>query len=329
MYKQNRIKKVVYFSAVLVLIVVIMFSGLQILESTVLHISHDQNGTVESKTITRNGIEYFPRQDLDLYLVMGIDRMGVVEDSGSYLNNGAADSIMLLMFDQTSETINVLALNRDTMVEMPVLGIGGRKAGTTYGQLALAHTYGSGLADSCENTVETVSELLYGINIDHYVSMNMDAISLLNDAVGGVKVEVEEDFSAVDTSIRKGEMVLQGDQALSYVRLRKDVGDQLNISRMERQKKYVHGFMDALKSSMTQNSTFAVKLFDEISPYMVTDCSLTVLSSALERYQDYSLQEIVIPKGENVVGEEYMEFRWDENDLDAIILRMLYAPKKK
>ena len=42
------------------------------------------------------------------------------------------------------------------------------------GQLALAHTYGSGEEDSCENTVLAVENLLYGVGIDHYVSLTMD-----------------------------------------------------------------------------------------------------------------------------------------------------------
>ena len=34
-------------------------------------------------------------------------------------------TVMLLIFDETNEVCNVLHLNRDTMLKMPVLGIGG------------------------------------------------------------------------------------------------------------------------------------------------------------------------------------------------------------
>jgi LCP family protein required for cell wall assembly len=143
---------------------------------------------------------------------------------------------MLVIFDETNLRINMLYLNRDTMLTMPVLGLGGKEAGTYYGQLALAHTYGSGLEDSCENTRNTISAFLGGVRIDHYVSMNMDAVSLLNDLVGGVTVEVTEDFSAVDPTIGMGEVKLMGQQAINYVRTRKGVGDQLNLTRIQRQK---------------------------------------------------------------------------------------------
>ena len=77
--------------------------------------------------------------------------------------------------------------------------------------------------------------------------MNMDAIPILNDAVGGVTVEVTEDFSAVDPSIGMGQVTLRGDQALNYVRTRKDVGDQLNLSRIQRQKQYLEAFAEAFR----------------------------------------------------------------------------------
>lgn len=325
--RRRRIGGYLMTALILVLVIVFVYSGFQILESTVFSKQEHGAAAAPSKTITRDGIEYFPRQDVETYLLMGIDRFGPVEDSGSYNNDGEADTVMVLLFDKKNETASILALNRDTMVEMPVLGIGGKTAGSAIGQLALSHTYGSGLKDSCENVRKTVSDLLLGFEIDHYISMNMDGIALLNDAVGGVKVNVTEDFSAVDPTIGMGETVLTGEQALSYVRLRMDVGDQLNISRMDRQKAYMEGFLTALQEKLSSDSTFAAQLFEEMSDYLVTDCSTTVLTSALERYGEYPLTEIVSPEGDNRRGETYMEFYPQEEALDALILRMFYGPK--
>jgi LCP family protein required for cell wall assembly len=128
---------------------------------------------------------------------------------------------------------SILYLNRDTMVQMPVLGLGGKEAGSVRAQLALAHTYGNGLEESCENTRRTVSDFLNGISIDYYISMRMDAIAMLNDAVGGVTVLVEDDFSQVDSSIPKGLVTLRGEQALNFVRSRKDLGDQLKAAGID------------------------------------------------------------------------------------------------
>ena len=328
MKKHKHIKDAVFFAIILILVLVMLYSGLQILESTVLHHGQADDGTIDSKTVTVDGVAYFPRQDITVVLVMGIDRFGPVEDSGFYTNTGAADVDVLVIFDQTNQEINMLYLNRDTMLTMPALGVGGKPAGTYFGQLALAHTYGSGLEDSCENTLEAVSNFLGGIRIDYYVSMNMDTIAILNDAVGGVTVHVTEDFSKVDPTIGMGEVKLMGQQAINYVRTRKDVGDQLNLTRIERQKDYIVGFADSLREKQEADAGFVMSVYEDVEPYIVTNCSTKVLSSLLSKYASFTMGQILSPKGENVMGEQYFEFYVDEEDLNGLVLRLFYAPKE-
>ena len=326
MRKPKYAKDIGFFCVILILVLVMLFSGLRILESTVL--STETGGEAyHFKTIHRGDTAYFPRQDITSILVLGIDRYGPVVDSGSYNNRGAADMAMVIILDHAAEECRVLQLNRDTMMEIPVLGIGGRKAGTAYGQLALAHTYGSGLEDSCENTAEAVSDFLYGIPMDYYVAMNMDAIPILNDAVGGVTVNVTEDFSTVDPTIRKGTVTLLGDQSINFVRTRKNVGDQLNLSRIQRQKDYVNGFVKAFSDARERDAELVAKLYEDVTDYLVTDISMTVASSLIDRYSGYPIVEVVSPEGENVMGEEYFEYYADQEALDELILRLFYAPK--
>ena len=325
MSRIRHIKQLVFFWILLILVLVMIFSGLRILESTVFH-KPEQVDTYVSRTVTRDGVDYYPRQDMKVMMVLGIDEFGPVKDSGSYNNTGEADMIALLIFDEKNEKCDVICLNRDTMLEMPVLGIGGKQAGTKFGQLALAHTYGSGLEDSCENTRKAVSDFLYGLTVDYYVSLNMDAITILNDAVGGVTVNVTEDFSDVDPTITMGEMTLMGEQALNYVRVRKDVGDQKNISRMKRQEEYIQNFLTAFKIA-AEDELFVLETYDAVSPYIVTDCSAKALTGMISRYAEYTLNEIVSPEGENVMATQYYEFYADEKKLDEMIPRLLYAPK--
>ena len=328
MKRRIRRRDVCLLAVILLLVVVIVYSGLQILEATVLRGNQIPTEPVKTKTITRGGVEYFPRQDITPLLILGIDSYGVVEDSQSYQNTGAADLDLLLVFNESTETYTVLSLNRDTMVEMPVLGVGGKPAGTYYGQLALAHTYGSGLHDSAENARQAISDLLYGIRIDYYAALRMDAVTIINDAVGGVTVNVTEDFSAVDPSITMGLCTLRGQQAVNFVRSRQNVGDQLNLSRMDRQKEYLRGFEEALKAKREADPQFLLTTYEELLPYMVTDCSETVISNLLSRYEGYECREIISPAGENLVGEKYMEFHLDEEKFDELVLRLFYEPKE-
>lgn len=327
MSKRKTRSRVVFALVILILVLIMIYSGLQILEATVFRDAQSGGDSRASKTITRDGVDYFPRQDITVIMVLGIDEEGLVQSSGFNRNYEEADMVMLLILDKKDETYSILALDRDTMVEMPTLDENGKQSGTYYGQLALSHTYGEGLEDSCENSRTTVSNLLYGITIDHYVSMKLDAIAIANDAVGGVTVTVTDDFSAVDESLVMGEITLHGTQAQTFVRSRKNVSDQLNTSRMKRQEEYMSGFMAALHDKLSQNSTFGYDLYDQVSKYVVTDCSVAVLGGLMQRCAEYTLKEIVTPEGEKLLGEKYYELYLDEEALDDLILRLFYAEK--
>ena len=327
MKQKKSFKDIFLLIILLVLVLVILYSGLQILESTVLHPSQDPVAQQTSKTITRDGKEYFPRQDVTVMMVLGIDQYGPVTSSNYYRNNGSADSVMLLIFDESNKDCTVLYLNRDTMLTMDVLGVRGEYAGTTYGQLALAHTYGTGLEDSCENVKNTLMNFIHGLTVDYYVAMNMDAIPILNDAVGGVTVNVTDDFSKVNPTITMGELTLQGDQVIDYVRTRKDVGDQKNVTRMERQKEYVDGFLKALMEKEQEDMEFAVSLYEQVAPYIVTDCSVNTLSGMVDRYAEFTLKEVITPAGENIIEDGHYAFYVDEEKLDELILELFYREK--
>lgn len=319
--------KICIVAVALVLVFVALYSGLQVLESTVFYREDVAVETTSSKTITRDGVDYFPRQDITVLLIMGIDQEGPVKDSMSYNNEGEADVVMLAIFDEVQENYTILALNRDTMLDIPILGLGGKQAGTKFGQLALSHTYGSGLKDSCENTKSAVSNFLGGIYIDYYVAMNMDAVPILNDAVGGVRVTVADDFDDVDPTIQPGEMILKGQQALNFVQIRKGVGNQMNVSRMERQRGYMNGFVEALDQKLHESNTFVLEVYEEVSPYIVSDCSVNTLSALVNRFSDFTILDIVSPEGENILGKEFMEFYADEEALDNLVLQIFYAKK--
>lgn len=328
MIRRKGLKNIAFFCVLLTLVMVMIYAGVQIVESRVNGNPGESPGRVARKTITRDGEKYFQRQDITVMMILGIDQFGPVESSNYYRNNRAADTIMLLVFDEADESCSVLHLNRDTMVDMTVLGVKGEYGGTSYGQLALAHTYGTGLEDSCENMKATLEKVLPGASIDYYMALNMDAVSILNDAVGGVTVDVVDDFSDVNPSITMGEVTLQGQQAIDFVRIRKDVGNQKNVARMKRQEEYVKGFLDQLRQKEARNVNFLLNVYEEAGPYIVTDCSVSTLRKMLEQYTDYEVKEVISPEGNNVKGEEHYEFYADEEKLNELIVRLFYAPKK-
>ena len=287
----------------------------------------EADAPVDGREITYyNGTAYARREDLETVLLLGVDKFEGETPEG-YINNQQADFLLLLVMDKENETCTPIQLNRDTMTQIQILGVTGEPAGTFTGQLALAHTYGSGEEDSCENTVLAVSNLLYGMEIDHYVSLTMDGVALLNDLVGGVTVEVLDDFSGIDDSLMQGEIVtLKGQQALTYVRSRGGMEDSSNLHRMERQRQYLAALQQQLKAAVRQEDGFTLDALLQLNEYMVSDCTVDQLSDLGDSLAAYQVSDILTTPGDAQEGEEFIEFTVDEAALQQLVMDVFYEP---
>lgn len=286
------------------------------------------SGTHNSATQPGKGFEYQDtwysfRDDIQTILVMGLDKYERPEESWGYLNNQQADFLMLLIVDKAAGSCNILHLNRDTMTEINRLGVAGDAAGTFVGQLALAHTYGSGGSDSCLNATKAVSNLLCGIKIDHYITMTMEAVETITDYIGGVEVEILDDFTSIDPDMVQGQKVLlNGKQALSYVRTRRELDDSSNLHRMERQRQFMNAFYQKLLNCGNGDENYLTKMMLSVSDSIVSDCTVNQLSSLMEELGSCSLNAISPLDGEAVKGEEFMEFYVDEQSLKSTIISL-------
>ena len=311
----------------IVLIVCLVVIGLHAFEKYIAGGGDDNRSTYGH--ITYDGKTYAPRTDITTFLMIGVDETGEVTASGDTKNSKMADFITLFVFDKTNKKCTLIHINRDTMMEVPVLGPMGDKAGTRYQQIAYAHTYGSGTEDSCRNTANAVSALLGGVPVNNYISLTMDSVAIANDMVGGVEVEVLDDFSMVDEDLVKGSTVrLMGDQALTYVRGRHNVGDQSNLARMARQKQYMRSFSESLRNAYNANNNIMVDISRELGDYMVTDSSVNDLSRFAEYISSYELAGVISPEGESVKGEKYMEHKINEKALRKMVVEYFYREVK-
>lgn len=273
---------------------------------------------------------YTQREQVETWLLMGVDKFeSQTQQPNSYRNDQQTDFFLLVVMDHEGQICTPIQINRDTMAQLRVLGMGGANVGTTTGQLALAHTYGSGGSDSCRNAVDAVSNFLMGTAIDHYVSLTMDAVAVLNDALGGVTVTVLDDFTGIDDTLKKGENVtLQGKQALTYVRTRKDVADSSNLARQQRQQQYMSAVYQRFMELSEQDEGVFAKAILQVSPYMVSDCTVEQLGRLAATVEAYRVDDILTIEGNAVKGAEYMEFYADEQALTALLLDVLYQKEE-
>lgn len=279
-------------------------------------------------TVYYDGEKYVLKDNLETYLFLGLDKFdGKAPES--YNNDKQADFLTLLVVDNGASSFAALHINRDTITEMDVLGVAGDKIGTVKGQIALAHTYGNGKEVSCRNTAQAVSKLLLNADVDHYVSVTMDAVPIYNDLVGGVTVTVLDDFKGIDSSLIKGETVtLMGEHSLNYVRTRYGLDDSTNNARMKRQRQYIEALYEKTLECIDSDKSFIEKSFLKLTDYIVSDCSANKLQVLMDRLSGYRFDGIYDIDGEVKTGEAFMEFYPVEDSVIETALKLFYELKK-
>ena len=281
-----------------------------------------------SETITYEGVEYVLKKDVQTLLILGLDKFDESIQNDAYTNDQQADFVLLMVIDNANKTCAAIHINRDTMADMNILGVAGERVQTVNQQLALAHTYGNGKEVSCRNTAEAVSRLLMNVRVDHYASLTMDAVPVLNDLVGGVELMVKDDFSDVDPSLVQGATIrLTGEQALRYIRSRYGMDDSSNNARMLRQRQYMEALYQQATAYLENGGDISTEDSLQIADYIVSDQSLEGLRSLFKKISDYEFINIHALEGTIIRGEKYMEFYPDVDALRKMVIDLFYEKK--
>ena len=275
--------------------------------------------------ISYNGQKYQHNDHIRTYLYMGIDKDGPVTEAEDSVSGGQSDAMFLIVVDSEKKTISVLSINRNTMTDVDVYDKDGNFVETRELQICLQHGFGDGMRTSCQRSVDAVSNLLYGEPVSGYIAMNMDAMPMMNDSVGGVTVEVLDDLTSPsrNVSLHKGESVtLNGDEAYVYLRSR-DINEfDSATERLNRQMQYIQAFVKQAKS---KDAATLVSAYNAITDYIVTNVDVPNLVNKLTTYEFDDSRMYTIP-GETQMGEQYEEYHVDEDALYQVMLDIFYKP---
>jgi len=280
------------------------------------------------RLVTYNGKKYRFNTNRTNILCIGKDnkKTGEVSDIGEH---GQADTIILLSIDTETGKMDALPISRDTITDVELYREDGSYHGMEKTQLCLSFAYGAEDAPSCENVVEAVTRLLYGIPVNTYFCIDLGAIPLLNDAVGGVTVNALSDFpNRHGELIKKGTTItLYGTDAEYYVRFRDTDLLDSNNDRMARQKQYLDAFFNTTMAATKKDLNVPLALFDKASANSTTTLNpsrITFLTTTLVNHN--STLGFHSIKGEIVEGDDgFAEFIVDETALYETILDIFYT----
>ena len=161
-------------------------------------------------------------------------------DSRNDGRNGLSDSMILLSINQKSNEIVLTSFMRDSNVQIPGMNE------ETWHKLNWAHSKGG-----AELLMDTL-EFNFGVEIDYYARVNFLSFAKIIDAVGGLQIEITdaEAKAMIDPMAEQNKLLgnekgtdylydggvynMNGNQALAYARIRKNVGD--DFARTDRQR---------------------------------------------------------------------------------------------
>ena len=160
--------------------------------------------------------------------------------------------------------------------------------------------------------------------------MEMDGVPALNDALDGVTVTLEDDFSALDPEMVKGAtLTLHGMQAEYFVRGRMYIGVGTNEARMSRQQVFMSALTDRISERIHSSGSagFLNNLLDVLDPYLLTDMSRGRIINTAWNTRDYVQLDPVKPTGEYAISSYgFNEFHVDEDALSDMLMEIFYYP---
>ncbi|MEU5402189.1 LCP family protein [Streptomyces sp. NPDC005963] len=217
------------------------------------------DGNLNTIDVKGAGSGGFKKDQAVNILVIGTDkRTGAGNQSyGDRNSPGHADTTILFHVSKDRTNATALSIPRDLITDIPAC-----ETKTADGTKTIPGTnrtrFNESLGQSERDpgcTMRTVKELT-GIEVDHFMMADFNAVKTLSTAVGGVEVCLGKDIDDKKSKLKlpAGKHVLQGEDALAFVRTRHSVGHGGDLSRIEIQQQFLGSMIRKMKSGDTLTS---------------------------------------------------------------------------
>jgi LCP family protein required for cell wall assembly len=259
-------------------------------------------------------------------LVIGSDsRQGLGRKFGSDVLGARSDTSMLLHIAPGHTRADIISFPRDSMV--PVLACANDQQGHP-GQSAqpgelerLNATFSAGGAPCLWKTLEQET----GIRIQHFVEVDFAGFQSIVNDVGGVPVCLPFAINNPQARLHlaAGKRVVNGAQALAFVRLRENVGEGSDTQRIQRQQYFLAAVMQKLKSTnLLSQPSRIFNVVRDVAKSLTTDSGLDLstmlrIADSMKSLSSSSVQLVTVPVVP-YVGDPTAELSWEQPQSDLM-----------
>ncbi|MEV6106228.1 LCP family protein [Streptomyces sp. NPDC051940] len=251
-------------------------------------------------------------------LVMGTDKRSGKGNTtyGDRESVGHADTTLLFHVSEDRSNATVLSIPRDMITDIPDCKIKDKNgdwkdiAGTPadYGRSTPRFNESLGQNGRDPGCTWKTVEKITGLEINHFMLADFNAVKELSTAVGGVKVclarPIKDEKSHLD--LPEGESVVKGEQALAFVRTRYSVGFGSDLSRIELQQQFLSSLIKEMKSGDTlTNPKKLWKLANAATKSLTVDSEidsikqLSALAKDLSKVPQKNITFVTLPVKDN------------------------------
>lgn len=274
------------------------------------------------RTVTVDGKTWRYNSRLRTVLFLGVDSRDTAQlDKKGVGAGGRSDTILLLVIDQDAKTVQPVTMSRDTMTSVDVYDRDRNFLFSGQMQLNMQYSFGDSPKRSCLLAKNKVSQVLYGIPIQSYISLTLDGIVAAGEAMGGVTVTLEEDWTDIDPTYTAGSTITMDGPALErFIRYRDTGSVGSNNVRMGRHRWFIQQMFRQLNG---MNGSMVERLMNQVEPYMETDMD----GDTIKQLASYQVSDTMmnIP-GETHHGQAHDEFYIDQAALQTFLLELFYVP---
>lgn len=261
--KRKKIKRII----ALILVVLLAFPTISAI-SFIKKVADAYDPTIASGVF--DNITHINKKGITNILLLGSDAREGEEKSRT-------DTMMIFTIDTVHNSLKLTSLARDTYVNVP-----------GHGNTKLTHAYYLGGVELLTKTIEEN----FGIDIHNYTLVNFESFMYIIDAIGGVTVNIKDsELAELNKFIPEtyywykdksqpmqlidspGEQLLNGYQALSFARIRKN---DSAFERDRRQRDVIQAMFSGVKAMSKWQYP---KLLNAVLPYIKTNMKTTQIVS--------------------------------------------------